>query len=131
MELLDKRLALTVTLPQPLIDIACIERFSGGLSLMAAQILSTIGVPLWQGDVIIGVLQVDNRASKGIFKEGDLDVLGLLAQSSSQAFARARLVGRLRVAEERQRNELSTAQNRMEDDLPPGDTKEKTPEIEA
>lgn len=74
-------------------------------SLMAAKILSTIGVPLWEGDQIIGVLQVDNRAAKGIFKEGDLDILGLLAQSSSQAFARARLVARLRVAEERQRTE--------------------------
>ncbi len=74
-------------------------------SLMAAQILSTIGVPLWQGEEIIGVIQVDNRDAQGIFKEGDLDVLGLLAQSASQAFARARLIGRLRVAEERQRNE--------------------------
>lgn len=74
-------------------------------SLMAAKILSTIGVPLWEGEQIIGVLQVDNRAAKGIFKEGDLDILGLLAQSSSQAFARARLVARLRVAEERQRTE--------------------------
>jgi len=74
-------------------------------SLMAAQILSTIGVPLWQGDAIIGVLQVDNRASKGLFKEQDLDVLALLAQAASQGVVRARLVGRLRVAEERQRTE--------------------------
>ncbi len=74
-------------------------------SLMAAQILSTIGVPLWQGDHILGVLQVDNRAAKGLFKERDLDILALLAQSASQGFIRARLVGRLRVAEERQRTE--------------------------
>ncbi|MBX3249636.1 MAG: sigma 54-interacting transcriptional regulator [Myxococcales bacterium] len=74
-------------------------------SLMAAQILSTIGVPLWQGEEILGVLQVDNRAAKGLFKESDLDVLALLAQSASQAFANARLVTRLRAAEERQRSE--------------------------
>ncbi len=74
-------------------------------SLMAAQILSTIGVPLWEGDKIGGVLQVDNRASRGLFKESDLDVLALLAQSASQSFAHARLIQRLRVAEERQRNE--------------------------
>ncbi len=74
-------------------------------SLMAAQILSTIGVPLWQGDEIIGVLQVDNRASQGLFKEGDLDRLALLAQAASQGFARARLFSRLRIAEERQRTE--------------------------
>lgn len=74
-------------------------------SLMAAQILSTIGVPLWQGDDIIGVLQVDNRASTGVFKERDLDVLLLVAQSASQAFVRSRMWARLRAAEERQREE--------------------------
>ncbi len=74
-------------------------------SLMAAQILSTMGVPLWQGDEILGVLQVDNRASKGLFKEADLDLLALLAQSASLAFANTRLVMRLLRAEERQRNE--------------------------
>lgn len=74
-------------------------------SIMAAQILSTIGVPLWQGDEIMGVLQVDNRGAKGMFRAPDLDVLALLAQSASQGFARARLIGRLRVAEERQRTE--------------------------
>jgi Nif-specific regulatory protein len=74
-------------------------------SLMAAQILSTIGVPLWQGEDIVGVLQVDNRAAKGIFKEHDLDVLAVLAQSASQAFVHGRLYRRLRVAEEKQRNE--------------------------
>ena len=83
-------------------------------SLMAAQILSTIGVPLWQGDEILGVLQVDNRDAKGMFKEGDLDVLALLAQSASQAFAHARLVHRLRVAEERQRNENTYLKRREE-----------------
>jgi transcriptional regulator with GAF, ATPase, and Fis domain len=74
-------------------------------SLMAAQILSTIGVPLWQGEEILGVIQVDNRAAKGLFKEADLDLLALLAQSASLAFANTRLVTRLRIAEERQRTE--------------------------
>jgi transcriptional regulator with GAF, ATPase, and Fis domain len=74
-------------------------------SLMAAQIQSTLGVPLWQRDDILGVIQVDNRASSGMFKEPDLDVLAVLAQAASQAFAHARIIRRLRVAEERQRNE--------------------------
>jgi pSer/pThr/pTyr-binding forkhead associated (FHA) protein len=34
-------------------------------SIMGAQIHSTIGVPLWQGDDIVGVLQVDNREGTG------------------------------------------------------------------
>jgi transcriptional regulator with GAF, ATPase, and Fis domain len=74
-------------------------------SIMGAQIESTIGVPLWLGETILGVLQVDNRERSGIFKEGDLDVLALLAQSASQAFARARLVAQLRSSEERERKE--------------------------
>jgi len=74
-------------------------------SIMGAQIQSTIGVPLWLGDEIIGVLQVDNRDGSGVFRERDLDILALLSQSASQAFSHARLVARLRAAEESQRNE--------------------------
>ncbi|RLB45143.1 MAG: sigma-54-dependent Fis family transcriptional regulator, partial [Deltaproteobacteria bacterium] len=74
-------------------------------SLMAAQILSTIGVPLWFGDTIIGVLQVDNRAAKGLFKERDLDILAVLAQTTSQAFHHARLYQRLEVTEEQAQRE--------------------------
>ncbi len=74
-------------------------------SLLAARIRSTLGVPLWQGEAILGVLQVDNRASAGVFKERDLEVLGVLAQTAGTAFANALLVRRLRVAEERQRTE--------------------------
>jgi Nif-specific regulatory protein len=74
-------------------------------SIMGAQIHSTIGVPLWQGDDIVGVLQVDNREGTGVFRERDLDVLALLSQSASQAFSHARLYQRLRIAEERERKE--------------------------
>jgi transcriptional regulator with GAF, ATPase, and Fis domain len=75
-------------------------------SIMGAQIESTIGVPLWHGsDEIIGVLQVDNRARGGVFQPDDLDKLAVLAQTASQAFAHARLVSRLRTAEESQRTE--------------------------
>lgn len=75
-------------------------------SLMAAQILSTIGVPLWAGSgtkdsKMNGVLQVDNRAAKGIFQPADLDLLAVFAESASQAFERARLFEKLRVAEEK------------------------------
>jgi len=74
-------------------------------SIMSAQIQSTIGVPLWQGDEIIGVVQVDNRDASGVFRERDLDVLALLCQSASQAFVHARLYARLRHAEEKERKE--------------------------
>ena len=78
---------------------------SDSASIMGAQIHSTIGVPLWQGDEITGVLQVDNREGTGIFRERDLDVLALLSHSASQAFSHARLYSRLRIAEERERKE--------------------------
>ncbi|MDQ3033906.1 MAG: sigma 54-interacting transcriptional regulator [Myxococcota bacterium] len=74
-------------------------------SIMGAQIQSTIGVPLWAGDDIIGVLQVDNRDQSGIFRERDLDVLALLAQTASQAFQHARVYQRLQIAEEKERKE--------------------------
>ena len=74
-------------------------------SIMGAQIHSTIGVPLWQGEDITGVLQVDNREGTGIFRERDLDILALLSHSASQDFAHARLYSRLRIAEERERKE--------------------------
>lgn len=74
-------------------------------SIMSAQILSTMGVPLWDGDDLFGVLQVDNRGSAGVFRDTDLDVLALLAQSAAHALVQARLVQQLRMSEERQRKE--------------------------
>ena len=81
-------------------------------SIMTAQILSTIGIPLWHGEELLGVIQVDNRGNAGMFRESDLDVLAVLAQSASEAFAHARLYQRLRVAEERLRKENSYLKRR-------------------
>jgi transcriptional regulator with GAF, ATPase, and Fis domain len=75
------------------------ESFSSE-SLLGASIRSTIGVPLWKGEDILGVLQVDNRATPGMFDTQDLDALGVLALSASLAVANARLVRRLLAAEE-------------------------------
>jgi transcriptional regulator with GAF, ATPase, and Fis domain len=74
-------------------------------SLMGAQIRSTLGVPLWKGDDILGVIQVDNRESTGVFTAMDLETIAVLAQNASLAVANARLVKRLRAAEERLRKE--------------------------
>jgi Nif-specific regulatory protein len=70
-------------------------------SMMGAQIRSTLGIPLWKGDDILGVLQMDNRESTGVFTGADLDVCAVLAHNASLAVANARLVQRLRAAEER------------------------------
>ncbi|HWL87561.1 MAG TPA: FHA domain-containing protein, partial [Polyangiaceae bacterium] len=65
-------------------------------SLIGARIRSTLGVPLWKGEEILGVLQMDNRESAGVFTSGDLEIVGLLAHNASLAVANARLVKRLR-----------------------------------
>jgi transcriptional regulator with GAF, ATPase, and Fis domain len=83
-------------------------------SLMGASIRSTLGVPLWKGDDILGVLQVDNRESTGVFTTNDLDLLTVLAHHASLAVANARLVQRLRAAEERLRKENAFLKGREE-----------------
>ena len=74
-------------------------------SLMGAQIRSTLGVPLWKGDEILGVVQIDNREANGVLTSGDLEVMAVLAHNASLAVANARLVKRLRSAEERLKKE--------------------------
>ena len=73
-------------------------------SLMGAQIRSTLGIPLWKGDDILGVIQVDNRES-GVLTSADLEIMAVLAHNASLAVANARLVKRLRAAEERLKKE--------------------------
>ena len=83
-------------------------------SLMGAQIRSVLGVPLWKGEEILGVLQMDNRESAGVFTSVDLDVVAVLAHHASLAVANARLVQRLRSAEERLKKENTFLKTREE-----------------
>lgn len=83
-------------------------------SLMGAQIRSVLGVPLWRGDEILGVIQIDNRESAGVFTSADLELAALLAHNASLAVANARLVKRLRAAEERLRKENTYLKGREE-----------------
>jgi transcriptional regulator with GAF, ATPase, and Fis domain len=87
------------------------EAFSSE-SLLGASIRSTIGVPLWQGEEILGVLQVDNRDAPSMFDAGDVDALGVLAASASLAVANARLIRRLIAAEEQLQKENSFLKSR-------------------
>ncbi|MCL2447710.1 MAG: sigma 54-interacting transcriptional regulator [Polyangiaceae bacterium] len=83
-------------------------------SLLGAQIRSVLAVPLWRGDDILGVLQIDNRQSAGVFSASDLDVCAVLAHNASLAVANARLVQRLRAAEERLKKENTFLKTREE-----------------
>ncbi len=88
----------------------------GSASLIGAQIRSTLGVPLWKGEEILGILQVDNRGSgpAQIFNTAELDLLSLLATNASLAIANARLIQRLHFAEERARKENTFLKTREE-----------------
>jgi Nif-specific regulatory protein len=69
-------------------------------SLLGASIRSTIAVPLWKADEIIGVLQVDNRAAPAMFTSADVDAVAVLSANASLAVANARLIQKLSHAEE-------------------------------
>jgi transcriptional regulator with GAF, ATPase, and Fis domain len=83
-------------------------------SLLGAQIRSTLGVPLWKGQEILGVLQMDNRESAGVFTNADLELVAVLAHNASLAVANARLVTRLRAAEDRLKKENAFLKGREE-----------------
>ena len=70
-------------------------------SVAQAGLASTLVVPLWTGADIRGVLQVDNRDRPGLFAADDLEVLTVAAGHVSFAAENARLVARLRLAEQR------------------------------
>jgi len=76
------------------------ESFSSE-SMLGANIQSTIGVPLWKGNEILGVLQLDSRAAPAMFDARDVDALGVLAADASLAVAHARAMARLMLAEQR------------------------------
>jgi transcriptional regulator with GAF, ATPase, and Fis domain len=78
-----------------------VDELGGSESIMGANIRSTIGVPLWRGDDIKGVIEIDNRASSGMFQESDLDLLLVLGEQSSLAINNAQLYSQLKVAQER------------------------------
>ena len=90
------------------------QDLAGAASIMGARIQSIIGVPLWDGDEIRGVIQCDNRASAAMFRERDLEVLLALAGQAALAIENARLHQRLRLAEEQLRTENRYLKSREE-----------------
>ena len=74
-------------------------------SMIGASIRSTIGVPLFKGDELLGVLQIDNRSAPAMLNARDVEALAVLSATASLAVANARLIDRLRLAEDRLRRE--------------------------
>ena len=83
-------------------------------SMMGASIKSTLAVPLWKADGIIGVLQADNRSAPGALGGLDMEMLLVLAANASLAVANARLIKRLVLADERLQKENSFLKGREE-----------------
>ncbi len=66
------------------------QRLSGGESIRLHQIRSAMCTPLWSGERIMGVIQVDSPFHVGAFRERDLDVLTTLANYAAVAVERIR-----------------------------------------
>lgn len=66
------------------------RRLTGGESIRIHQIRSAMCAPLWSGEQIIGVLQVDTPFHVGTFTEKDLDLLTALANYAAVAVERLR-----------------------------------------
>ena len=74
-------------------------------SLLGSNIRSTLAVPLWKNEAIIGVFELDNRARPAMFDKTDLDVVSIIAASASLAVSNARLIERLSLIERQLRQE--------------------------
>ncbi|HVG10848.1 MAG TPA: adenylate/guanylate cyclase domain-containing protein [Thermoanaerobaculia bacterium] len=66
------------------------QRLSGGESIRMHQIRGAMCAPLWAGEKIIGVIQVDSPFQVGAFNEHDLDFLTTLANFAAVAVERIR-----------------------------------------
>jgi len=66
------------------------QRLVTGESIRIHQIRSAMCAPLWSGDKIIGVMQVDSPFHVGTFNEGDLDMFTALSNYATVAVERIR-----------------------------------------
>lgn len=66
------------------------QRLAGTESIRIHQIRSAMCAPLWSGEKIIGVVQVDSPYQAGTFNEGDIDLLTAMANFCAVAVERLR-----------------------------------------
>ena len=70
------------------------QRLSGGESIRLHQIRAAMCAPVWSGERIIGVMQVDSPFQVGAFGQRDLDFLATLANYAAVAVERIRYAQR-------------------------------------
>ena len=66
------------------------QRLAGTESVRIHQIRAAMCTPLWSGEKIIGVMQVDSPHHTGSFRESDVDLLATLANYCAVAIERNR-----------------------------------------
>ena len=76
------------------------ERLTRGDSIRIHGIRSALCVPLWSGEKIIGVLQLDSPFLVGRFQQRDLDFLTAVANYAAVAVERLRYARRIKVEQE-------------------------------
>jgi adenylate cyclase len=70
------------------------QRLSGGESIRLHQIRAAMCTPLWSGDNIIGVVQVDTPFHVGAFGEREVDFLATIANYAAVAVERIRFAAK-------------------------------------
>ena len=70
-------------------------RFAHGQSIMALGIRSAMAAPLWNGDVVEGIIYCDTPLHVKAFDDFDLDLLSALGNHVAVALERARLQERI------------------------------------
>jgi len=76
------------------------ERLNRGDSIRIHGIRSALCVPLWSGEKVIGVLQLDSPFLVGRFEQRDLDFLTAVANYAAVAVERLRYAQRIQVEQE-------------------------------
>ena len=76
------------------------QRLVGGESIRLHGIRSAMCAPLWSGERIIGVLQVDSPLAVGSFQQQDLDFLTAVANYAAVAVERLRYAERVQIEQE-------------------------------
>ncbi len=76
------------------------KRLVGGESIRLHGIRSAMCAPLWSGERIIGVMQVDSPLAVGSFRQQDLDFLTAVANYAAVAVERLRYAERVQVEQE-------------------------------
>lgn len=64
-------------------DLGSDKRFSAAKSIVMQNVRSAMCVPMMHDDELVGVLHMDSRIGTGSFEEGDLEVIGTIANTAA------------------------------------------------